>query len=102
MPNDTVTRGNRVLASLSRADFALLEPHLQPIDLPYSTQLERGGHAVQTVYFLESGFASVVSESESQRALEVGLIGREGMSGLVIVLGQDRALHEAYIQVAGA
>jgi CRP-like cAMP-binding protein len=33
--------------------------------------------------------------------VEVGLIGREGMTGSAIVLGSDRVPHETYVQVAG-
>ena len=32
---------------------------------------------------------------------EVGLIGREGMSGIAVVLGGDQSPHSTYIQVAG-
>ena len=37
----------------------------------------------------------------SHKRLEVGLIGSEGMTGLPIVLGNDRSPHENFIQVAG-
>lgn len=52
-------------------------------------------------YFIERGFASVVADGPGKRDIEVGLIGREGMTGLPVVLGQDRARHTAYMQVAG-
>jgi hypothetical protein len=32
----------------------------------------------------------------------VGLIGREGMSGIVVVLGNHRSPHKVYVQVSGA
>ncbi len=55
---------------------------------------------VEWVYFPESGFASVVANGE--HPLEIGLIGREGMTGISVVLGiTERAPHETYIQVAG-
>ena len=34
-------------------------------------------------------------------SIEVGIIGREGMTGLAIVMGQQRASHDTYVQVAG-
>jgi CRP-like cAMP-binding protein len=34
-------------------------------------------------------------------SIEVGLIGREGMTGQAIVMGADRTLHETFIQNAG-
>ena len=100
MPNNSA--GNRVLARLSRADLALLRPHLEPVDLPLSTVLEIASQRIDTVYFIDHGFASVVADGPGKRDIEIGIIGRECMTGLALVLGQDRARHTTYIQVAGA
>jgi CRP-like cAMP-binding protein len=94
--------GNRVLPRLSRADAALLKPHLEPVDLPLLTPLETANSRIDTVYFIDHGFASVVADGPGKRDLEVGMIGREGMTGLAVVLGEDRARHNMYIQAAGA
>jgi CRP-like cAMP-binding protein len=91
---------NHILSRLSRADYRLLEPHLEAIDLPVRRQLEERNKRVEHVYFPESGFASVVANGE--RNIEVGIIGREGMSGLSVVLGSDdRPANETFIQSAG-
>jgi len=95
------TTPNRILSGLSRADFALLEPHLEVVDLPVRKQLERRDKRIDHVYFPEHGFASVVANGTGERSIEVGIIGREGMTGLSIVFGKDRARHETFIQVAG-
>jgi CRP-like cAMP-binding protein len=92
---------NRILSRLSRQDLALLEPHLQAVDLPVRKPLEARRKRIDQVYFIESGFASVVANGTSKPSIEVGIIGREGMTGLAIVLGTDRAQHATYIQVAG-
>lgn len=94
--------GNRLLSRLSRADFSLLEPDLEPTDLPLFKQLETGNSRIASVYFIDRGFASVVAKGPGKRGIEVGIIGREGMTGLPVVLGDDRARHETYIQAAGA
>jgi len=92
---------NRILAGLARRDLALIEPHLEPVDLPVRKVLETRRKRIDQVYFVESGFASVVANGSDKRSIEVGIIGREGMTGLAIVLGGDRAQHSTYIQVAG-
>ena len=92
---------NRILAGLARRDFALIEPHLEPVDLPVRKVLETRRKRIDHVYFVESGFASVVANGSDKPSIEVGIIGREGMTGLAIVLGGDRAQHATYIQVAG-
>jgi CRP-like cAMP-binding protein len=92
---------NRILSRLSRQDLALLEPHLEAVDLPVRKPLEARRKRIDQVYFIESGFASVVANGTSKPSIEVGIIGREGMTGLAIILGSNRAQHATYIQVAG-
>ena len=102
---EPVTRGdtsNFILKRLSDDDFGLLQPHLETIRLPVRKMLEARNRKIRTVYFMESGFASVVANGSTQPSIEVGLIGREGMSGLAVVLGADRPAHETYIQAAGS
>ena len=57
---------------------------------------------IDNVYFIERGFASVVADGSGKRGIEVGIIGREGMTGLAVVMGHDRSAHDTYIQVEGA
>jgi CRP-like cAMP-binding protein len=92
---------NRILAALPREDFALLEPHLEPVDLPVKRRLETSKRRVDQIYFIEAGFASVVANGSNKPSIEVGIIGREGMTGLTVLLGGERAAHDSYIQVAG-
>ena len=87
-------------AGLSRADFGLLEPHLEAVDLPVRKVLGVKNKKVENVYFPESGIASVVANGEHE--IEIGMVGREGMTGVSVVLGDDeRAPHQTYMQIAG-
>jgi CRP-like cAMP-binding protein len=96
------TTSNRLLSRLSSADFGLLSPHLTRVDLPVRKKLEIANKPIGSVYFPESGFASVVSNGSGKPGIEVGLIGREGMTGLSIIMGTDRSTNETFIQLAGA
>jgi CRP-like cAMP-binding protein len=100
MPKEPPTSPNRLLARLSPDDFGLLQPHLEAVDLPVRKPLESRNKAIEYVYFIEHGFASVVANGTG-RAIEVGLIGREGMTGLAVVMGTDRTPHDTFIQAAG-
>jgi CRP-like cAMP-binding protein len=91
---------NSILSRLSNSDRQLIEPHLDPVDLPLRKVLERRDRPIKAVYFPETGFASVVADG-GKRPIEVGLIGREGMTGLPVVLGNDRNDHETFVQFAG-
>ncbi|MGB7976353.1 MAG: Crp/Fnr family transcriptional regulator [Roseiarcus sp.] len=93
--------GNTLLASLANDDLDLLEPHLEPVTLGLRKHLERPNRRIEAVYFPEAGFASVVAVQSSGKEIEVGLIGREGMTGLPIVFGDHRSPHATYIQAPG-
>ena len=99
MPERTLR--NRILCRLSSADRALLEPHLERVELPLRTPLEVRNKRIEHAYFLEDGIASVVANGTNDTSIEVGLIGSEVMTGLAVVMGADRAAHATYMQVAG-
>jgi CRP-like cAMP-binding protein len=100
-PRDSSPPRNRLLAALAPADFALLQPHLRLVAMPLLKDLERPNRRIDTVYFMAAGIASVVAVQADETRIEVGLIGREGMSGLAVVLGGDQSPNATYIQVAG-
>ena len=98
----TPAKSNQILARLDADDARLLTPHLHPVDLPLLRQLERRDRRTDFVYFIDSGFASVVADGGSSRSVEVGLIGREGMTGLAMMMGSDRSPNDIYMQAAGS
>lgn len=99
------TRGatrNLILRNLSESDFALLEGALEAVELPVRKTLEERNKPVRHVYFLESGMASVVANG-TKPGIEVGIIGREGMTGIAVILGNgDRVPNETYMQMEGS
>jgi hypothetical protein len=78
---------NRLLASLSPNDYALLQPHLTAVALERMRELEKPSRRISDVYFIDAGIVSVVAIQNGNTQVEVGLIGCEGMSGTSIVLG---------------
>ena len=95
------SNANRILSRLSAEDFALHKPHLIAVELPLRKQVETPRKVIEHVYFPESGVVSVVANGDNKRSIEVGLVGRDGMTGLAIVLGTDRTPHHSYVQLAG-
>ncbi len=53
-------------------------------------------------FFPEDCIASVVANTPEGRRIEVGLFGRDGLSGTSVLLGSDRSPHENFIQVPGS
>ena len=91
---------NRLLAALSPDDFALLEPKLERVPLALGAVVIEAQTPILHVLFPETGFVSTVANTEEGR-IEVGVIGREGMTGTPVVLGADRTPHTSMVQGAG-
>jgi len=92
---------NQLLRSISAADLALLSASLERVDLPLRYEMERPNLPIKYVYFPETGVGSVVARGSHGRQMEVGIIGREGMTGLMVVLGNARSPHQTFMQIAG-
>jgi CRP-like cAMP-binding protein len=92
---------NQLLAAMSAADLALLRPHLRLVAMTVFKDMERPNQRIDAIYFMEAGIASVVAVQPDKTKIEVGLIGREGMTGIAVVLGSSQTPHSTYIQVAG-
>ncbi len=99
---DREHRSNSVLAALSRSDLNLLQPHLEAVRLESRQLLQSANRRVQHVYFLDRGFASVVAISgRGRQQAEVAMVGREGLTGLCVVLGVDRSPCDVFMQTEG-
>src|SRR5262249_16742777 len=97
------TSKNRLLACLSVADRDLLTPCLKPVQLKLRQRLELPNQRIRAVYFIEHGLVSVVAMcGDDRRQTEGGVLGREGMTGLALLMGSDRAAHDTFVQSEGA
>ena len=79
--------GSQILAMLPAAELALLEPHLETVELPLRRQLEQRNRPIEMIYFIDSGLASMVVTASANHNIEVGIVGKEGMTGLPVLLG---------------
>jgi CRP-like cAMP-binding protein len=59
------------------------------------------GSQIPFVYFPETSMVSVVTTMENGSTAEVGVIGREGMTGFPLILGVPTTSTEAFVQVPG-
>ena len=99
-PKTTFQR-NQLLRLLPPDDLALLDPYLERHRLEERDDFERPNQSVRAVWFIEAGIASVVARTPKGEKVEVGIIGCEGMTGQIVVMGDDRSPNECYMQVAG-
>lgn len=93
---------NRLLQSIIPADLDLIASKLRPEQLEVRRYFEHAGEPIREVCFPESAIVSVVARTLGRRSIEAGLVGFEGVTGIAILMGDDRSPNETYVQVAGA
>lgn len=93
--------GNRLLAMLPRADFGLLAPHLQKIELEQDAVLLRSGEPIRHIYFPHSGAISFMLDMANGQTVATAILGRDGAAGILSVLGPGRSSVTAIVRVAG-
>ena len=94
-------RTNRLLAAVEPQDFALLEPHLELVNLSFRQVLYEPGDVIRHVYFPHDAIISLVSVMEDGNSVEIAVFGREGVSGLLSALATREAFGQYIVQMAG-
>ena len=90
---------NRLLAALPARDYARLLKHLDiNIGVPGRT-LQHQGKPVTDVYFPNGGVFSVTTEMRDGALVEVATVGREGMLGVGVFLGDRSGAGRTFQQV---
>jgi CRP-like cAMP-binding protein len=92
---------NTLLSVLPASSLALLDGHIEPVDCELHRVLANAGESMKFVFFPTGGCVSMIRRLVDGRAAEVGLVGREGMVGLPVLLGNDISYVEALIQASG-
>ena len=92
---------NSLLAALSPGEFRRLRSDLEPVTMTFGEILYEPGETIRHVYFPVTSLVSLLTVVDGHLALEVGLIGREGMVGIPLVLGHDASSVRALVQGDG-
>jgi len=99
---DSVRPKNLILTRMPEEQFRAIARFLVPVDLPLGMQLATPAAPIEYVYFPVSGLISVDALTASGETVEVGVIGREGMSGAYGMLGHTQGSHSVIMQGPGA
>ncbi|KLK93028.1 Crp/Fnr family transcriptional regulator [Microvirga vignae] len=94
-------RTNRLLAALKPEDFALLEPHLELVELARGQVLYDTGEAISYAYFPNDTVVSLVNVLEDGQTAEVSVFGREGVLGLLSAQVTQEAFGRYVVQMPG-
>jgi len=96
-------RENRLLAGLLSSDYLTLEPHLEVVKLSKGDVLYESFAPVTHCYFLGDTLVSLLSTTEDGLSVSAGVVGGEGMMGVVGAMLDPRLLcHRTVVMVTGS
>ncbi len=92
---------NYLVEHLPRKDRLRLTAACETVELTLAQVLCEPGKPAAHVYFPIQGFISLIAVVKGSPGVEVGMVGREGMLGVQLVLGVTTAPLHALVQGAG-
>lgn len=101
MTTHRVPIANSLLAALPYKEYLDLLPDLEQVALTFGHTIYEPRARIQHVYFPEDSLVSLLTIVEGHLALEVGLIGREGILGVSLALGVNTSPVRALVQGSG-
>lgn len=93
---------NSLLAALPRREYQRLADGLEPVTLTFGEVLYEPGETTRHVYFPNESLVSLLTLVDGRLALEIGMVGREGMVGTALALGVGVSPVRALVQGTGA
>ena len=90
---------NRLLAALPTGDYDRIQPGLRMNTVSIGRTLQAQGSRVTDVYFPNGGVFSVTNEMRDGALVEVATVGREGMLGIGVFLGDRSGAGRSFMQV---
>jgi CRP-like cAMP-binding protein len=92
---------NSLLAALPHKEYQRIAADFEPVTLNFGDVLYEPGDAMNHVYFPGNALVSLLTLVDGHLALEVGLIGREGVLGVPLILGPRISPVRALVQGGG-
>jgi CRP-like cAMP-binding protein len=93
-------RPNQILAALPAEEYDRLVPHLKLTELSLGHVLYETDDPIDYVYFPSTSVVSLVTHMKDGASIEVGIVGKEGMVGITVIMGDPRAPNQAIVQIA--
>lgn len=92
---------NSLLAALPRKESRDLIDDMERVELAYGEILYEPGQTIRHVFFPNDSVVSLLTLVDQHQALEVGLVGREGLVGLLLALEIRTSPVRALVQGSG-
>lgn len=94
-------RQNRLLATLSTAEYERLSPHLERIAMPVGNVLYESGDVLHYAYFPTTCIISMRYIMENGASAEIAVVGNEGIISVALFLGDRTMSNQAMVRNAG-
>lgn len=92
---------NQLLSALPKEEYQLLLPNLEFVCLALKQIIIAPNQPIEYVYFPTDGTVSLVNITTSGGTAEAATVGSEGIVGISVLLGANKMLAQAVVQVAG-
>ena len=93
---------NSLLQSMPARQFEQIAHLMEPVTLAPRRTLQHANVPIKHVYFVEEGLVSVLASTDTRNAVEVWLVGREGVVGSAAVLGLGSTPLRYLVQIGGS
>ena len=94
-------RPGHLIEALSPRERARVEEFIEPVELKTRDVLESEGEPIRYAFFPANAVTSTVMELPEGDAVEVGLMGAEGVVGLGLLYGQRITNNTVIVQIPG-
>ena len=102
LPTTRAPVANMLLAAIPRVEYERMLPSLEAVELVFADVLYESGDHIKHVYFPNDSLVSLLTVVDQHLALEVGMVGPEGMVGTAFALGIDVTPVTALVQGSGS
>jgi hypothetical protein len=92
---------NTILAGLPPQEQGLILPLCEEVQINLGDRLEESGQRIAFLHFPLNSAISMTSIRDLTHMVEVTITGQEGCSGSSVVLGDDRSMCTAMVQIPG-
>jgi CRP-like cAMP-binding protein len=99
---DTSSIQNEILLGLPQKECSDILDRSDPVSWPAGAVLYEPGQTIKFAYFLESGFASMLTIMADGKSVETGICGKEGIIGLPLICDFHSSSTRTVMQVEGS
>jgi CRP-like cAMP-binding protein len=92
---------NHLLAALPQKEYKRLLPHLKLVSLGVKEVLQEPYQPIKYLYFPINGLITKIVSTEDGATVEVGMVGKEGMTGNCLFMGSRTSPFRTVVQIPG-